>query len=87
MSLDKIEPLLTGTLDELQRKGALKGRENIVTGVIAGGGGLAPYTLKGYGDRAFLRMSSNSYLGLALHDHVIEAEARAAERFGGGRGV
>ena len=38
MSLDKIEPVLAGTLEGLQRTGALKGREDIITGVIAGGG-------------------------------------------------
>ncbi len=43
--------------------------------------------LEGYGDRAFLRMNSNSYLGLSLHPRVIEAEARAAELFGGGPGA
>ncbi len=32
-------------------------------------------------------MNSNSYLGLALHDRVIEAEAQAAERFGAGPGA
>jgi len=88
MSLDKIAPLLTGTLEGLQRKGALKGTENVTAGIIAGGEGLGTrYALEGYGDRAFLRMNSNSYLGLALHEHVIEAEARAAEHFGAGPGA
>ena len=88
MSLDKVEPLLTGALERLQQNGALKGREDIITGVTAGGPGFGTrYTLEGHGDRAFLRMNSNSYLGLALHKHVIQAEAMAAERFGAGPGA
>ena len=88
MSLDRIEPLLTGTVEGLQRKGTLKGRENIITGVIAGGEGFGNrYTLEGYGDRAFLRMNANSYLGLSLHEQVVGAEARAAEHFGAGPGA
>ena len=88
MSLDRIEPVLAGTLEELQKKGTLKGGEDVITGVIAAGGGLGVrYTLEGYGDRRFLRMNSNSYLGLGLHERVIDAEARAAERFGTGPGA
>ncbi len=88
MSLDRIEPVLAGTLEELQKKGTLKGGEDVITGVIAAGGGLGVrYTLEGYGDRPFLRMNSNSYLGLGLHERVIDAEARAAERFGTGPGA
>ena len=43
--------------------------------------------LKGYGERGFLRMNSNSYLGLALHRKLIETEAQAAEQFGTGPGA
>jgi glycine C-acetyltransferase len=88
MALKKITPLLTRSLSELKAKGTLKGAEHIVTGVIRGKDGFGPrYALEGYGDRAFLRMNSNSYLGLALHERVIAAEARAAERFGTGPGA
>ena len=45
------------------------------------------YFLEGYGNRAFLRMNSNSYLGLATHPQVIKAEAEAAEKFGAGPGA
>jgi glycine C-acetyltransferase len=88
MALEKIEPLLTRNFAELEAKGTLKGAEHIVTGVLPGKGGFGPrYTLEGYGERAFLRMNSNSYLGLALHERVIAAEARAAEQFGAGPGA
>jgi len=88
MSLRKLEPLLAGHLAELEAAGTLKGEEKIVTGVKAPAGGFCErYYLEGCGDRPFLRMNSNSYLGLALDPRVIEAEARAAESFGSGPGA
>jgi len=88
MALKKIEPILTNKLAELAAKGTLKGAEKVITGVKPARDGFSErYTLKGYGDRGFLRMNSNSYLGLALNSEVIEAESRAAERFGSGPGA
>jgi glycine C-acetyltransferase len=87
MSLKKLEPLLTDKLTELQR-GLFKGNEKIITGIKAAADGFGPrYFLEGYGDRAFLRMNSNSYLGLSTHPLVIKAEAAAAEKFGAGPGA
>ncbi|MCK9395460.1 MAG: aminotransferase class I/II-fold pyridoxal phosphate-dependent enzyme [Methylobacter sp.] len=88
MSLKKLEPLLTGKLTELQQQGVCKGNEKVITGIRAAADGSGPrYFLEGYGDRAFLRMNSNSYLGLTLHPQVIKAEAAAAEKFGTGPGA
>ena len=88
MSLKKLEPLLTGKLTELRQQGICKGNEKIIIGIKAAADGFGPrYCLEGYGDRAFLRMNSNSYLGLAVHPLVIEAEAAAAEKFGTGPGA
>ncbi len=88
MSLKKLEPLLTDKLTELQQQGICKGNEKVITGMKAAADGFGPrYFLEGYGDRAFLRMNSNSYLGLAVHPQVIKAEAAAAERFGTGPGA
>lgn len=88
MALEKIKPLLMRSLAERQAEGTLKGAEHVVTGVIPGVGGFGPrYLLAGYGDRAFLRLNSNSYLGLAVHERVIAAEAHAAEQFGAGPGA
>lgn len=88
MSLHKLEPLLIGKLAELQQLSICKGNEKIITGIKAAEDGFGPrYFLEGYGDRAFLRMNSNSYLGLATHPLVIEAEAAAAEKFGTGPGA
>ena len=41
----------------------------------------------GYKDRPFLRMNSNSYLGLAVHSKIIRAETKAVEQFGTGPGA
>ncbi len=88
MSLKKLEPLLTDKLAELQQQGLCKGNEKVITGMKAAADGFGPrYFLEGYGDRAFLRMNSNSYLGLAMHPLVIKAEAAAAEKFGTGPGA
>ena len=88
MSLDKIEHYLTGYLKDLQRKGICKGDEKIITAIKPPTAGFGErYQLEGYGERAFLRMNSNGYLGLARHPGVIEAEAKAAEAFGAGPGA
>ena len=88
MSLKKLEQLFTDKLTELQQQGICKGNEKVITGMKAPDGGVgARYFLEGYGDRAFLRMNSNSYLGLAVHPQVIKAEAAAAEKFGTGPGA
>lgn len=88
MSLDKIDTLLINHLNELEVKGILKGNEKVITGIKPAQDGYSErFTLEGLGDRAFLRMNSNSYLGLGLHPHLIEAEARAAEQFGTGPGA
>ena len=88
MALVKIEPLLQAKLNHLHQQGVRKGDEKIITGVLppSAGCGLR-YRLQGYNDRAFLRMNSNSYLGLARHPAVIEAEMRAVEEFGAGPGA
>ncbi len=88
MSLGKIEALLAAELAEFEGAGRLKGAEKVITGVIPPTGGFGPrYLLKGFGDRPFLRMNSNSYPGLAQHRKLIEAEARAAEKYGTGPGA
>ena len=88
MSLAKIESLFQAKLNYLQQQGVRKGDEKIVTGVLPPSAGFGPrYRLQGYDERAFLRMNSNSYLGLARHPAVIEAETRAVEEFGAGPGA
>lgn len=88
MSTHKLQSLFSAHVAGLRSKGVAKGDEKIITGVVPAQGGFSErYLLQGYGARAFLRMNSNSYLGLALHPALIEAEAKAAETFGTGPGA
>lgn len=88
MSLQKIAGQLANHVATLKTNGTAKGKEKIVTAIKAAEAGFSErYYLSGYGDRAFLRMNSNSYLGLALHRQLIETEAKAAEQFGTGPGA
>ena len=88
MSLTKIEKLFTYKLTELQHQGICKGNEKIITGMKAAGDGFGPrYFMEGQGDKPFLRMNSNSYLGLAASPKLIKAETDAAEKFGVGPGA
>lgn len=87
-SVEKLNLLVTRKLAELEAAGRLKGPERVITGVKPGRKDSGPrYLLAGCGDRAFLRMNSNSYLGLAFHPRVIDAAARAAQAFGAGPGA
>src|SRR5579883_1199072 len=79
---------LAARLEELTRSGRLKGKEAVISRVIAGQDGHGPrYVIEDEGDRPFLRMNSNSYLGMALRAEVIEAEEQAASRYGTGPGA
>jgi glycine C-acetyltransferase len=85
MPFDRIEPVLARELGTLERSGRRKGAEQVVTGLVPGARGRGPrVTLAGEGERGFLRMNSNGYLGLALRREVIEAEEQATRRFGAG---
>jgi glycine C-acetyltransferase len=88
MPIHGLTRALAGRLTEMAQSGRLKGKEAVISRVIAGRGGHGPrYVIEGEGDRPFLRMNSNSYLGLALRPDVIEAEERAATLYGTGPGA
>jgi len=88
MSLTKIEKVLSKALDELKEKGTLKGKETVATGIKQAQGDKGPrYFIEGYGNKEFLMMNSNSYLGMGLRREVIEAEEKAAKEFGAGPGA
>lgn len=88
MSLQKIEDYFSQHVASLKAQGTAKGKEHVITGIKAAATGFSErYYLEGYGERGFLRMNSNSYLGLALHQKLIETEAQAAEQFGTGPGA
>ncbi|MCP4134336.1 MAG: aminotransferase class I/II-fold pyridoxal phosphate-dependent enzyme [bacterium] len=85
MPLNKLEKALTKKLSELNEKGTLKGKETVITRVKPAQGPRGPrYLLERYGEKEFIRMNSNSYLGLSLQREVIDAEEKSAKRFGAG---
>ncbi len=88
MAPDLLAKLLEKKLDELDREGRRKGAEQVITGFKPAGAGLGPRCyLAGCGDRQFLRMNSNSYLGLSRHPKVIAAEEEAVRSYGAGPGA
>ena len=88
MPLDRISGVLKDHVADLVEKGTAKGAESVVTKVFPPQGDRGPrFLLKGEGDREFIRMNSNSYLGMGLRSEVIDAEEDAAKSFGAGPGA
>jgi len=88
MALDKLNKALDDEVNALKEKGTAKGKETIITGVKRPEGKKGPrYFLKGHGEKEFLRMNSNSYLGMSLEKEVIKAEEEASREFGVGPGA
>ncbi|HUG32991.1 MAG TPA: aminotransferase class I/II-fold pyridoxal phosphate-dependent enzyme [Acidimicrobiia bacterium] len=87
MPTDRLDQTLSAQLEELKLSGTDKGEESVVTAVVPPRAGLGPrYRLAGSGQE-FLRMNSNSYLGLSQHPAVIDAEEGATRSFGAGPGA
>lgn len=87
MPTDRLDQTLSAQLEELKESGTDKGEESVVTAVLPPRAGLGPrYRLAG-SDQEFLRMNSNSYLGLSQHPALIDAEEGATRAFGAGPGA
>ncbi len=83
-----LDRVLAARLDELTQSGRLKGPESVICGVVRARNGHGPrYLIEGAGDTPYLRMNSNSYLGMALRSEVIEAEEATAAACGTGPGA
>ncbi len=88
MPIEKLTPLLKEKLGEFDASGRLKGAESITTGIVEPTAGKGPrFLIEGHGNRPFLRMNSNSYLGLSFATRVLEAEEEAVRRYGVGPGA
>ena len=88
MPTDRLTPLLEAKLDELSGSGRLKGAESVTRAVLPPGAGKGPrFLIEGCGDTPFLRMNSNSYLGLSFDARVSAAEDEAVRRYGTGPGA
>ena len=88
MSMEKINALLKAAVEDLKARGTAKGRETVVTAIKPATAENGPrYFIEGYGEKEFIRMNSNSYLGISLQPELIEAEEAAARAFGTGPGA
>lgn len=88
MPCDRLDQALSRELAELREMGTLKGAESVVTRVVPADGERGPrFELAGDTQQQYLRMNSNSYLGLSLRQELVEAEEVAARRFGTGPGA
>src|SRR3954468_7802586 len=88
MPLTKLVEDLKAQLAHLDGAGTAKGNEHVVVAVKPPQAGKGPrFRLDGFGDREFIRMNSNSYLGLSLRRELIEAEEQASRAFGVGPGA
>ncbi len=88
MPHDRIEKSLTAALSSLAEAGRLKGAESVFDGIIGPDEGKGPrYRIAGEGDKAFLRMNANNYLGMARQPDVVAAEEEAVRQYGAGPGA
>ncbi len=88
MPHQRLEGKLSAEWAALEDSGRLKGREAIIAGILPPVDGKGPrYLLSGEGDRPFLRMNANGYLGLSMSEQVIEAEEIAVRNLGTGPGA
>ncbi|MXV95460.1 MAG: aminotransferase class I/II-fold pyridoxal phosphate-dependent enzyme [Gemmatimonadetes bacterium] len=88
MPMDRLIPVVEGLVAGMEQQGTAKGAENVVREVVPPQGGQGPrFLLEGQGDKPFIRMNANSYLGLSLHPEVIEAEEVTARSMGAGPGA
>ena len=88
MPIDRLRKVLEQDVAGLEEAGTAKGDESVVVGVKRADGDRGPrFVLEGEGDKEFLRMNSNSYLGMGLRPEVIRAEEEATEAFGAGPGA
>ena len=88
MPHDRLQQTLRAELAKLDSEGRRKGAETAIAGVKPAKDGKGPrYLIAGAGDKPFLRMNANNYLGLSLQQAVVAAEDEGVKRFGTGPGA
>lgn len=88
MPLDRVTSVLQAHVADLEHKGTAKGAEKVVVAVRPAEGNRGPrFLLAGQGEKEFIRMNSNSYLGMGLRPEVVKADEAGSERFGAGPGA
>ncbi len=85
---DRLRQTLAGELAALEAAGTRKGHEAVVVEILPAAAERGPRCrLAGEGDKLFLRMNSNSYLGMALRPELVRAEEEATRAYGVGPGA
>jgi glycine C-acetyltransferase len=88
MPLHRLTEVLRRHVSGLEEKGTAKGAESVVTKAIPPSGDRGPrFHLEGEGEKEFLRMNSNSYLGMSLRPEIMRAEEEGTSRYGAGPGA
>jgi glycine C-acetyltransferase len=88
MPVHQLTKLLDQRLEAMAQSGRLKGEESVIRGFVPPREGRGPrYLIEGEGETPFLRMNSNSYLGMTLRREIVAAEETAAARYGTGPGA
>ena len=86
--MDRLTGVVNDLVARMEEQGTAKGAEVVVREVIPAADGQGPrFLLEGQGDKRFIRMNANSYLGLSLHPEVVEAEEATARAMGAGPGA
>ena len=85
MPSNRLDDVLRRQILDIDVRGGSKRSESVITGVDPPSGDRGPrYHLEGEGTRAFVRMNSNGYLGMAFREPVKAAEERAVRAYGTG---
>jgi len=88
MPIDRIHGVLAAELSALAERGTSKRDEAVITRALPPADGRGPRVqLAGQGERLFLKMNSNSYLGLTHRPELMHAEEAAVAAFGAGPGA
>lgn len=88
MPLNKLKISLEEKIREIDEKGIVKRKENIIQDIIKCDGIKGNrYILKGEEGKEYIRMNSNSYLALHLNERVKRKEEEAIKKFGVGPGA
>lgn len=88
MPLDRITGVLRDHVANLEAMGTAKGAEKVVTRVFPPSGDRGPrFNLAGEGGKEFIRMNSNSYLGMSLRPEIMRAEEEGTAKYGAGPGA
>jgi glycine C-acetyltransferase len=85
MPTDRIDSVLAAELQVLAERGTAKRDEAVIVAALPAEGGRGPRVrLAGEGERQFLKMNSNGYLGLTRRPELVRAEEEAVNAFGTG---